>query len=115
MNQEELEEFEFLLSQWGNYSFSGLDYGYLGQLLNGNLDAVTQDNELSRRVLSLTSELEPKLRILGQMEESCNYLRETLSKPRGGIDQLAPDMRLAYDIKSLKSSDEHYLCNSEVD
>jgi hypothetical protein len=53
----------------------------------------------------MTAELEGPLRVLSEMSENSSFIRETMTKHRGK-KSYAPEIKLSYDIESLRASDE---------
>jgi len=106
LNQEEREAFEAALDMLDQFFFAEIGIGHLGQVINGNLEGIAQDKNLSRRIMQITEQLGARLRIIGELSELSNYCRETIVTYRGRPHSRYPEMKLAYDMDILRTSDE---------
>ena len=64
VNLEQLERFERYLRGPSRFSDLNLNTGFLGDLLNGNLDAIVQNRTLTRQVMEMSKEVNRSLRII---------------------------------------------------
>lgn len=115
INQEDRELFETALEMVDQYHFPKVGLGHLGQIIDGNLQGLQEDKELSLQILEITKPLGDRLSILGELEELSDHGRETIVNYRGKAHPSYPDMKLAYDLDSLAASREfQYLAQQFV-
>ena len=106
INQDEREEFETALEMVDQYHFSEVGLGHLKQIIDGNLQGLQEDKDLSLQIMEITKPLRGRLSILGELEELSNNGRQTIVNYRGKAHPSYPDMKLAYDLDVLAASNE---------
>jgi len=105
----EPSEFEDALDGLGRFATPEIGHGHLGQLLDGNLDSITRDKELAKNVLSMTEKVKYNLAIVLENGEFFKLAQATFSKYLGRKNFSFPDMKISYDLDSIRSANEfHY-------
>lgn len=81
--EENVENFEYVISQSGRFFVVDINYGYLGKLLEGNLGPVVQDNALTNEVLQLPYSIKRSYALISEKEEIQELFEEANRQHKG--------------------------------
>ena len=103
-DSEETENFESALRWLGVYPEVQIHSGFLGQLLDGNMEVISRDRELARHAMLLESRVEYKMAIIHHNYDWIDGYHSFLSNFRGGI--AAEPAEIHYDLEKMRASSE---------
>lgn len=102
----QVETFETALEGLGKYSVRDLNFGHLGRLLEGNLEIIDRNQDLTNLALQMTREVKGIFSMIVENLEFQRLTNETFSKARGMKHATTPEIALRYDLQRLRESDE---------
>ena len=101
---ENIQGFEAALTRLRRSSVYDVHIGFLGDLLNGKLEAITQDRSLVRQVMELTSLIKIHLDVIEQHQKRMEFADETFMKSVGITHASIPELKMRYDLERLRTS-----------
>ena len=100
-----LDELESNIGELGGFVIKEINYGYLGQLLDGELDKIARDKALTKHTLIMAREVKSHYGMILEKRELQISVGTIFNKYRGKIGDV-PNMTLGYDLEIMKSSPE---------
>ena len=100
------EAFERALDGLGKFALRDFNLGFFGQLLEGNLDAISRDRALTHEAMMMTREVKGLFTRMEVNQEHQELALATFAKYRALTHTLTPDIQLRYDLERMRASDE---------
>ena len=100
-----LDELERSIFELGGYVIKEINYGYLGQLLDGELDTIARDKALTKHTLIMAREVKSHYGMILEKRELQISVGTIFNKYRGKRGDV-PNMKLGYNLEIMKSSPE---------
>jgi len=102
----DIEAFERALDGLGKFALRDLNLGYFGQLLEGNLDAISRDRALTHEAMMMTREVKGLFTRMEVNQEHQELALATFAKYRALTHSLTPGIEMRYDLEQMRASDE---------
>ena len=102
----ELSDFEHALNGLARVPELDFNIGYLGRLMDGDMDAIVGDRELTLQVLNTTIRLKRNMKTINDKVRIIQMADEIFIRHRGRGGVGIKELDMTYDMETLKTSDE---------
>ena len=106
IEEGELEDFEFALNGLARVPELDFNIGYLGRLMNGDMDAIVSNRELTLQVLDTTRRLQRNLRTINDKVRIIQMADEIFIRHRGRGGRTIKALDMTYDVEKLRNSEK---------
>ena len=105
-SEEQLSLFESGVTRLGNSNKPQVNVGFLGQLLEGDMETIGLNPKLARKALELESTIESSFDIIDRRSNHIELISANRLNPFRGRGRNNPFISPLYDLNDLKSSKE---------
>jgi hypothetical protein len=109
------EAFERLLSELGRYYLADVFIGRVSDLLAGDVDKLSRDQELSNRAREMSASIRTSLAYIEEKIRDLDTLRSIFNRYRASVREAAPDVSIQYDLQRLSESEFTYATQNSME
>ena len=105
-NSKERMELDRVIATFGKYREPFLNFGFLGQLMSGEIGVINRDRDLTLKALNMLSVINSRLSALVHIESQIDMASANLTRFVGQPNP-REEILVNYDLEELKHSEEY--------
>ena len=99
-------QFETALNGLGKFALGDISYGYLGNVLSGDLNALARDEDLTEQAMQFVKAVKSRMHFIEENSEIQRLSLETFVRYRGYSGFREDDLDVLYQFEKLQASDD---------